>query len=96
MAAHQILPDDALAFQLEAPVGFAALGLELGLVLVRQVQGGAVVDRRLAARELNLATTIQLFLSFVAGIEAAGGLQGRGGAFIAIEAFGLIVPLAPG
>src|SRR5690606_28986185 len=96
VAARQVFPGDALAFQLEAPVRAAAFGLEGGLLGVGQRQGGAVVDRRLAARQLHLAAAVQFVGRFIAGIEAALGLQAGGGLFIAVEPLGLIVALVPG
>src|SRR5690606_28548239 len=91
VTARQVFPGDALAFQLEAPVRTAALGLQRGLFGLGQRQGGAVINGRQAARQLHLAAAVQFVGRFIAGVEATIGLQPSGGLFIAIEPLGLIV-----
>ena len=63
----------------------AAFGLELRAVLGRQLQRGAVVDRRQAARELALAAAVELVGGLVAGIEPADVAQAVGGGVIERE-----------
>ena len=96
VAAGQILPGYPLALQLEAPVRAAALGLQLRLVRVGQLQRGSVIDGRKAARQLHLAAAVQFVGRLVAGVQAARGLQPRGGLLIAVEALGLVVAFVPG
>ena len=79
LAAHQIGPGDAARLEQEAPMRLAALGLQLRPILRRELQRGAVIDRRQAARELALAAAVELVGGLVAGIEPPGRAQALGG-----------------
>ena len=47
--------------QQKPPMRLAALGLEFGAFVVRQLQSRAVIDRRLTAGELKLALDLEFF-----------------------------------
>src|SRR3990170_6253461 len=72
--AHEVVPDHVALLKLKAPMGLASFGFELCPFLIRQLQGGAVVDRGLAAGELAFALQLELLGRFVGGIKAAGRL----------------------
>ena len=74
-AAHQVVPDDLSRVQPKAPVRPAAFRLEAAAFVLAQVQRGAVIDRRPAARQLPLALVFQLLRRLVGRIEAAGRAQ---------------------
>ena len=95
VAAGQVLPGDPLAVQPEAPVRTTALGLVGGPVGFAQAQGGAIIDRRQAARELHLAAAIQFVGGFIAGVQTAGRLEPRSGLLVAVEPLRLVVALIP-
>jgi hypothetical protein len=85
MAAHEIVPGHVRGIQAEAPMGLTPLLFELRAVLVGELEGSPVVDRRQAAGELALAAELKLFLRLVAGIEAAEDLQPLGCGVIEVE-----------
>ncbi len=95
MAARQVLPGDTTSIQLEAPVGLATLGFERGDLGFGQAQGGAVVDGRQPARQLNLAAAIQLLRRVIGRIQTSRLLQPIGGVVIPVEPLRLIVALVP-
>ena len=65
--------------ELEAPMGLAAFGFQLGALRVGQLERGAVIDGRLARRHLALAAAVQFGRGLVTGIKPARGLQPFGG-----------------
>ena len=94
--AHEVVPLDALAAQLEAPVRLHARSLELRALVSRQLQRRPVIHRRPAARLGDLAFDVQLLRRLVGRIEQAHGAQLVGGLVIDAEAFGLVEGLDPG
>src|SRR5688500_10059151 len=71
-AADQIVPLDRPAvIEPEAPVRPAPLRLEPGAVTLVQLQRGAIVDRRLAAAELDLALEVELLRALISWIDAS-------------------------
>ncbi len=93
--AHKVGPFDPAARQLETPVRLAAFGVELGLVLIGQAEGGAVIDRRLALGALDLAFAVQLVLGLIARIQKTLIDQALFGRFIFVKALGLLERLVP-
>ena len=88
--ADQVGPfDRRLMIKLEAPVWAAAFGLEPGPVGDCQRQSGAVINRRLAAAELDLALELQLLRRFPGRIDPARRAQPLERCFIGVEAGGL-------
>jgi hypothetical protein len=75
LAADEVRPGDGAAVEAEAPVGTPPLGLEPRAVLVREFEGGAVVDRRQAAAELAPALALELVGSLEGRVEPAEPLQ---------------------
>ncbi len=73
--ADEILPSHLTRFQREAPMRAPALGFEPRPLLGRELERGAVIDRRQAARELEPAAALEFLARLVAGIEAARRLQ---------------------
>src|SRR5215467_3742195 len=75
LAANEIVPHHITGLELEAPMWLATLVLEFGPVGVRELERGAVVDRRFAARELALALQLELVLRLVGRIEPAARFE---------------------
>ena len=98
VAAHRIVPMHVFVIQQEPPMGLAAFRFQFGAVLVGQLQGRTVVNRRFVPGQLQLALGVQLFRSFVAGIQTPGLTQLGGGLFIAVQPVGLAgihIPCGP-
>ena len=70
--ADNVVEFDRLAGELEAPVGFSALRLEVSTLFFCQRERGAVVDWRLVLGELALAAAVEFIRGFVARVEATG------------------------
>ena len=70
-AAHEVGPCDGAVVEAEAPMRAPPLRLERRLLLRREAQRGAVVDRRQAAGELALAPELELVRGLV-GRHRAG------------------------
>ena len=86
LAPDPVGPGDRLCvIQLEAPVRPATLFLESGPLGFAQVQRRPVIDRRLAAAELNLALQVQFLRGFIGRIDPARCLELFQLRFIAIE-----------
>ena len=76
LAADEVGPGDRLVMiQLEPPMGRAPFGLIGGDLVRGQRQRGAIIDRRQAAPQQDLAPQLQFLLRFIGGIDMAGGLQ---------------------
>ena len=76
LAADEVGPGDRLVMiQLEPPMGRAPFGLIGGDLVRCQRQRGAIIDRRQAATQQDLAPQLQFLLRFIGGIDMAGGLQ---------------------
>ena len=75
IAAHQVMPLHLALAELEAPMGFAALGFQLGAIFGGEFQRGAVIDRRLVRRDLAFAAAVQLVGGFIRRIKIAARLQ---------------------
>src|SRR3990172_4637692 len=84
--AHEVVPGHVALLKLEAPMRLASFGFELGPLLLRQLQGGAVVDRRLPAGELALTLQLELLRRLVSRIEPTDRLQLGDGVGITVEA----------
>ena len=67
LAADEVGPGDGAVIEPEAPMGAAPLPFQPRPVLVGEVEGRAVVDRRQAAGELALAAELELVRRLVAG-----------------------------
>jgi hypothetical protein len=75
LAADEIVPHHVAGLELEAPMGRLPCCREFLVVGVGELQRCAVVDRRLAARELALALQLKFVLRLVGRIEPAARLQ---------------------
>src|SRR5208337_3801933 len=95
-AADQVVPGRGPMFQEESPVRLAALRFQLALLLLRQLQRRAVIDRREATRHLPLAPALQFLRCLVAGIKPPRLLQLLGRLLIKSEARRLPELLVPG
>ena len=96
VAADQVGPGDRLVMvQLEAPVRRATLGFIGGDLVRGQRQGGAVIDRRQAAPEQDLAAQVQFLARFIGGVDMAGCLERFEPRFIEGEAVGLFFLAVP-
>ena len=83
VAADEVVPlDRRVMVEAEAPVRGDALGH-------RRVGGLALIDRRQAAAEQDLAAQVELFGGFVAGVDAARRLEPVELALVEGEALGL-------
>ena len=76
--------------------GLSAFSLERRLLLRRELERGAVVNRGLAARHLPLAPPLQLVRRLVAGVKATGGLELFRRLLVEGEALRLAEFLVPG
>ena len=80
----------------EAPVRTAALGLQELDVLGGEAEGGAVIDRRQAARELALALAVEFVLGFETRVEPLGSAELLGDLLVACRAIRLALLAIPG
>lgn len=85
-AAHAVLPGEVARIEAKAPVRTPSLTLQGRALLRGELEGGAVVGRWQAARELALAATVKLVGGLVARIQPAGLAQARGCGLIALQA----------
>jgi hypothetical protein len=86
-SADQIVPRDRrIVVEPEAPVRPPTFGFEPGPLGVAELQRGAIVDRRLAAAELDLALEVELLRGLVGRIDPAGGAQPLQRRIVTIEA----------
>ena len=74
-AQNPVLPLDPVLIQQEAPIALAPLGAQTGLVVIRQMQPGAVINRGLAHVQLLLALQVQLARRFKDLIQLALAAQ---------------------
>jgi hypothetical protein len=74
---------------LKRQCGLAAFGFVCALLVCRELQRGAVIDRWSPARHLALAAAVELIGGFIAGIEAARGAQSIRHLVVAREALRL-------
>ena len=95
IAKDTVGPFDALMVQLEAPMALTAFGAQGVFFGLRQVQRGAVIDRRLAHVQLFLALEVQFGRGLETLIETTDLTQFLRGVLIALQAFGLTLDAVP-
>ena len=95
IAQDTVFPLDPFLIQLEAPHAGAAFVAQLGFFRIRQVQRGAVIDRRLAHVELFLALEVQLGRGFPGFIEPPDLAQLVRGGVVFVQPFGLTLNAVP-
>ena len=92
MAADQVVPlDRRLMLELEPPVRPPSLGLEPRPVRLAQRERGAVVDRRQASPELDLAPELELLRRLVGRIDPPRRVQSLQRGLVAAEPVRLAV-----
>ena len=80
---HPIAPGDLLVMiEHETPMRHDTLRLLGRTVFLAQFKGPAIIYRRQATSEPDLALQLEFLLRFVAGINAAGRLQRNEGFFV--------------
>src|SRR5690349_10444070 len=90
----QIVPfGRGIMIEPESPLRSPSLPLQPGPFPLAQLRRAAIVDRRLAPAELDLALEVEFLRGLIDGIDAAGGAQLLERRVVTVEARALAVLL---
>src|SRR5690554_4445584 len=89
MALNNVLEFHLFMVESETPMWATTFCLKGGALLIRQLQGGPVVNRWQPSRKLALTAAVQFGSTFIGRVKTTGSLQLLRRSFIGIKAFRL-------